>query len=132
VRHLRDLRWQRQGGAALAGADLEAVWAALLKPAMKAGLYGSGTCADAATACSWSARASRFWRKAPTTALASTPPNSWMVLITPEATPPRCAGRSLVPMLKTGVQMNPMPNPLKTRPGTKSQRPELACATQSM
>ena len=35
-------------------------------------------------------------------------------------------------MLNTGVQMKPMPRPLTMSPGVNSQRPELACAAQSM
>src|SRR5438309_1343304 len=100
--------------------------------ATKEALYCSGSWPDAAAAWSCKARARRFCRKAPTIALARTPPSSWIVLTTPDATPPRWAGMSRVARLKIGVQMKPMPRPLTMRPGTKSQRPELACAAQSM
>ena len=35
-------------------------------------------------------------------------------------------------MLNTGVQMHPIPRPLRMSPGAKSHRPEFACAAQSM
>ena len=81
---------------------------------------------------SWRATASRFCSRAPTAALAITAPSSWMVLITPEATPASSGRRSRVAMLKTGPHMKPMPSPLTTRPGTNAHRLESACAAHAM
>ena len=55
-----------------------------------------------------------------------------MVLITPEATPASLGSRLRVATLYTGVHTQPIPRPLMISPGRKAQRPESACATQSM